>query len=108
MSKLPTETLKRSLSRSTLLTTSCNIEELSINKEILLSGLCKRNDCDILALQKTHRGPTNHRPKIQGMKLVVEKPHEKYESAIFVKQSLDLPSTSLMCENDIEILTIEL
>jgi hypothetical protein len=101
MPKQPsTESLKRSLSRPTLLTTSCNIEGLSVNKKILLKDLCKRNDYDILALKETHRGPTSHRPKIQGMRLVLERPLEKYGSAVFVKQSLDVLSASLTCEND--------
>lgn len=91
------------------MTISCNIAGFSVNKVILFSDLCKRNDCDILVLQETYRGPTSHghRPKIQGMRLVLERPHKKYGSSIFVKQSLDVLSVTLTCEKDIEILTIE-
>lgn len=42
------------------------------------------------------------------MRLVLERPHEKYGSAIFVKQSLDVLSAALTCENDVEDLAIEL
>lgn len=105
----PTKFLKRSLWRSTLMTTSWNIAGVSVNKVILFSDLCNRNDCDILVLQETYRGPTSHRPrpKVQGMRLVLERPHKKHGSAIFVKQSLDVLSVTLTCEKDIEILTIE-
>lgn len=106
--QLHTEPSKRPLSRPPLVTTSCNIEGLSVNKQILLSDMCNRNKCDILVLQETHRGPNSHRPKIHGMKLVVERPHEQYGSAIFVRPDIDVRSCALTCVEDVEILTIEL
>ncbi|KAI5742625.1 hypothetical protein M8J77_009365 [Diaphorina citri] len=84
-----------------------NIEGISSDKEELLADLCYENKCDILVLQETHRGISNHRPKIQGMTLILERPHEKYGSAIFIKPDLIINSTDLTCNNDIEILTIE-
>lgn len=31
--------------------------------------------CDVLFLQETHRAKHHNRPKVNGMKLVVKKPH---------------------------------
>lgn len=82
------------------MTTSINIEGLPKDKEAILSEICKENE--------THRGITRNRPKVDGMKLVTERQHDRYGSAIFVKPNLIVKSTLLTQENDIEILTIEL
>ena len=60
----------------------------------------------MLCLQETHRGPNNNRPNITGMKLAIERPYEKYGSAIYVKLDLVITSTSMTENNDIEILTV--
>lgn len=99
---------KRLFSKPTLVTTSINIEGLSANKELLLSDMCKQHNCDILVLQETHRGPTSNRPKISGMKLVLERPHDQYGSAVFTRPDLLLRSTAMTFSSDMEILTIEL
>lgn len=41
------------------------------------------------------------------MRLVVERPHSKYESAIFTKPDLDITSTGIIDKNNIEIMTID-
>lgn len=42
------------------------------------------------------------------MTLFTERPHEQYGSGIFVKPSICVKSTAITCDNDIEILTVEL
>ncbi|KAI5732373.1 hypothetical protein M8J77_025795 [Diaphorina citri] len=70
--------------------------------------MCKENNFDILCLQETHRGDASHRPCIDGMILVTERPHDQYGSAIFAKPNLPIKSTAITCDNDVEILTVEL
>lgn len=87
--------------------TSVNIEGLSSTKEMLLASMCNNLKCDILVMQETHRDISNNRPKIDGMKLVLERPHKQYGSAIFCSPDLIVKSTALTSENNIEILTVE-
>ena len=89
-------------------TISINIEGLSDSKEELLAELCKSTACDALCIQETHRAAQNKRPTISGMKPVIERPHGKYGSAIFVRPDLNIISANVSEENDIEILTIEI
>ena len=42
------------------------------------------------------------------MKLAIERPHEQYGSALFVKPSAIIETTSKTDDNNIEILTVEL
>ena len=85
---------------------SANIEGLSSPKRDLIAKLCCEHNCQVLCLQETHRGPNNNRPTITGMKMAIERPHEKYGSAIYVKPDLVITSTSMTENNDIEILTV--
>ena len=63
---------------------SANINGLIASKVSILSEICKRDRCQCMCLQEAHR-PTNlPRPKIAGMSLVAERPHRKYDSAIFI------------------------
>ena len=88
------------------MTISINIEGISTEKEVLLSDLCKELACDILLVQETHRGYTKNRPKIRGMELIIERPHDQYGSAIFARPGVNIASASLSERNDIELLTI--
>ena len=80
-----------SQSLSTALTViSANIDGLTDAKASILSEvseMCKRECCHCLCLQETHRSTNLPRPKIDGMLLVVERPHNKYGSAILMKRS---------------------
>ena len=78
-----------SQSLSTALTViSANIEILTASKASILSEMCKKERCHCLCLQETHR-PTNlSTPKIAGMPLVAERPHNKYGSAILIRDDL--------------------
>ena len=95
-------------SRPALTVLSANVEGISKMKEELISNLCKETDCDVLCLQETHRGHDNIRPHISGMKLAVERPHEQYGSAMFVKPNTVIEATNKSDESNIEILSIEL
>lgn len=70
--------------------------------------MCNKELIHILVIQETHRGPDNPKPKIGGMNLVIDRSHNQYGSAIFAKPDLIIYSASLMCNNNLEILTIEL
>ena len=96
-----------SLSRLTTLI-SFNTEEFSREKADILSSLCRVNNCAVLLLQETHRGPTRKRPKIPGINLIVERPHDQYGSAIYVKPGLDVNNTNIYSDNNMEILSINL
>ena len=67
---------------------SANVEGLSANKASTLSELCKIQDCHCLCLQETHRAKDQARPKIPGMTLVAERPHNKHGSSVFVGDGL--------------------
>ena len=78
-----------------MLAISVNIEVLSSRKEDLLTNICKEYHCDILCIQETHRVLNHNRPRITGMTLTIEHPHEKHvESAMFVKDGSLFGSTS--------------
>lgn len=89
-------------------TISINIEGISDSKEELLAELCKSTACDVLCIQETHRAAQDKRPTISGMQSVIERPHGKYDSAIFVRPDLNIISANFTEEMDIEILTIEI
>ena len=47
---------------------------------------------DVIAIQETHRCRESRKPKIEGMKLIIDRPHEKYGSAILVKLNVEVIS----------------
>ena len=76
-------------SLSTALTViSANSEGLTAFKASILSEMCKRERCHCLCLQETHRHTNLSRPKIAGMSLVDERPHNMYGSGILVREDL--------------------
>eukprot|EP00057_Strongylocentrotus_purpuratus_P005102 XP_003730216.1 PREDICTED: RNA-directed DNA polymerase from mobile element jockey-like [Strongylocentrotus purpuratus] len=87
---------------------SINTEGFSTAKQQLIGKLCKENDCVALCLQETHRGHQHIRPRIPGMKLAIERPHEKYGSAIFVRKNVIIDQTSLTEEDNIEVLAVNM
>ena len=73
---------------------SANVEGLSANKaSIHPSELCKIQHCHCLCLQETHRAKDQARPKIPGMTLVAERPHNKHGSSVFVRDGLGYTTT---------------
>ena len=55
-----------------------------------------------------HRSQTQARPRILGMSLVAERPHNKYGSAVFIRDDLKVKGISICKEDDVELITIEL
>ena len=86
---------------------SFNVEGLSSAKAELISNLRKSENSDILCLQETHRVEESVRPRIAGMKLITELPHEKHGSAIFCKIEIQPTNVLKINQDDIELLTIE-
>ena len=87
---------------------SANIEGLSAVKSSMLSDVCKEQHCHCLCLQETHRGARMARPRIPGMTLVAEHPHDKYGSAVFIRDDLKVNSISVTTANHVEVITAEL
>ncbi|XP_071476748.1 uncharacterized protein [Diadema antillarum] len=85
---------------------SFNVEGISTAKQELLGDICVQKQCQVLCLQETHRGQDDNRPRVPGMKLVAERPHDKYGSAIFVKTGTHVRSTAVYAENNIEVITL--
>ena len=93
-----------SQSLSTALTViSANIEGLTAAKTSILSEMCKRECCHCLCLQETHRSTNLPRPKIAGMSLVVERPHNNYGSAILIRNDLKIYER---VQGTVELITI--
>ncbi|XP_071480569.1 uncharacterized protein [Diadema antillarum] len=85
---------------------SSNIEGLTGAKQDLLADLCTKHSCDILCLQETHRGPSRVRPRISGMTLIAERPHDQYGSAVFLRNGLSADKISISDTDNTEIITI--
>ena len=100
-------TSSQSLS-SALTVISANIEGLSDVKASMLSDLCKEQRCHCLCLKETHRGERKARPRNPGMTIVAERPHDKYGSAIFIRDDPKVKSISVTAANHVEVITAEL
>ena len=85
-----------------------NVEGLSVAKEDLIAKMCFKNNCSVLCLQETHRGPQNRGPKVNGMTCLAEFPHDQYESAIFAKEGTAVESIHTDDQNNIETLSVDL
>ena len=59
-------------------------------------------------MQETHRSNKAIRPRINGMELVAEIPHDKYGSAVFVSKNYTCESTSVSSTDNIEIIQVQL
>ena len=96
-----------SQSLSTALTViSANIEGLTSSKSSIPSEMCKRERCHCMCLQETNR-PTNlSRPKIAGMSLVAERPHNKYGSVILIRDDLKVDNVYERVQGTVELITV--
>ena len=83
---------------------SANNEGLSANKAPILSELRKIQHCHCLCLQETHRAKDQARPKIPGMTLVAERPHNKHGSCFCLKVN----SISVCEEENVEFITVDI
>lgn len=86
---------------------SIDFKGLTPEKKIILSDICKETKFDALYAQETHRVKHHNRPKVNGMKLVVERPRQKYGNAIFVRPNTNITSTNVTENKDIKILTVD-
>ena len=93
---------------TTLTVIAANIECLTAVKASMLSVMCKDKPCQCLCLQETHRSQSQARPRIPGMSLVAEGPHNKYGSAVFIRDNQKVKRISICEEDDVELITIEL
>lgn len=64
--------------------------------------------CDALYVQETHLDNHHNRSKVKGIKLVVGRPYQKYENAIFVRPDTNIMFTNYTENKNIEILTVDL
>ena len=103
----PTMSAVNSQSLFTALTViSANIEGLIASKASILSKMCKRERCHCLSLQETHIPTHLSRPKIAGMSLVAERPHNKYGSAILIREDLKVENVYERVQGTVELITI--
>ena len=73
-----------------------NIAGLLSTKKELHENICKDYEHDILRIEETQRGIKNIRPRDPGMTLAIQRPHEKYGSAILlVREGLIVDSITL-------------
>ena len=93
---------------SVLTVISVNIEGLLSVKAVIISDLCKEQYCHCLCLQETYRGAIKARPRIPGMPLVAECPHDKYGSVIFIRDNLKVKSIYATAVNHVEMITTRL
>ena len=62
-----------------------NVEGLRANQGSILSEMCKEQHCHCLCLQETHRSKDQAMPKIHGIALVAERPHNKHGSSVLLE-----------------------
>ena len=74
---------------------SANIEGLTVSTASILSETCNRERCHCLCVQETHKHTHLSRPKLAGMSLAAECPHNKYGSAILIRDDLKVDN---VCE----------
>ena len=68
--------------------------------------MCKKERCHCLCFQETHI-PTNlSRSKIAGMSLVAERPHNKYGSAILIREDVNVENVYERVQGTVELITI--
>ena len=87
---------------------SANVEGLIASKASILSVMCKEQYCHCLRVQETHRSKVQARPRIPGMALVAERPHNKHSSSVFIGDGLKVNNISVCEEENVELITVEL
>ena len=87
---------------------SVNIEGIIWVKETILTELTKNHHIDALGIQGTDRATGKQEPKIEVGSWIIDKPHEKYDSALLVKHNIDILHVVESKANDMKILTIEI
>ena len=87
---------------------SANVEGLTASKASIIAVMRKEQHCHCLCLQETHRSKDHARPRIPGMALVAERPHNKHGSSVFIRDGLKVNNISVCEEGNVELITVEL
>ena len=87
---------------------SANVEGLTASKASILSVMCKEQHCHYLCLQETHRSKDQVRPRMPGMALVAERPHNKHRSSVFIRDGLKVNNTYVCEEENVDLITVDL
>ena len=87
---------------------SAKVEGLTASKASILSVMCKEQHCHCLCLQETHRSKDQARPRISGMALVAERPHNKHDSSVVIRDGLKVNNISVCEEGNVELIIVEL
>ena len=87
---------------------SVNVEGLTYSKTSILSVMCKEQHCHCLCVQETQRSKDQARPRMPGMTLVAERPHNKHGSSVFIRDCLKVNNISVCEEENVELIIVEL
>ena len=95
-----------SQSPSVAMTVICaNVVGLTVSKASILSVMYMEKDCHCLCVQETHRSKDQARPRIPGMALVAERPHNKHGISVFVREGLKVNNFYVCEEENVELIT---
>ena len=83
-----------------------NIEGLTASKASILLVMCKEQHCHCLWSPRNSKDQA--RPRIPGMALVAECPHNKHDSFVFIRDGLKVNNISVCEEGNVELITVEL
>ena len=87
---------------------SANVEGLTASKASILSVMYKEQHCHCLCPQETHRSKDQAMPRIPGMALLAERPHNKLGRSVFIRDGLKVNNISVCEEGNVELITVEL
>ena len=77
---------------------SANVEGLTASKACILSVMCKEQYCQCPCIQETHQSKGQARPRIPGIVLVAERPHNTHGSSVFIRDDLKV-NIIYVCES---------
>ena len=83
---------------------SADVDGLTAAKASMISVRCENKHCQCLC---PHRSQTQAMPRIPGMSLIAERLHNKYGSAVFIRDYVKLKGMSICEEDDVQLITIE-
>ena len=83
---------------------SANIEALAASKASIQSYMCKRERCHCSSRNTQTQNISI--PKIAGMSLVAERPHNKYGSVILIREDLKIDNVDERVQGTVELIMI--
>ena len=84
---------------------SANAEGLTASKSSILLEMSKEQHCHCLQETPIQRPA---RSRIPRMALVDERPHNMYDSFIFIRDGLKVKKSSVCADENVELITVEL